>query len=58
MFLTQEGMRLHMKLDMPADSPARCPLVIVIHGFTGHMEERHILAAMPREAAPPCWPER
>ena len=44
MFLTQEGMRLHMKLDMPADSPARCPLVIVIHGFTGHMEERHILA--------------
>ena len=22
----------------------RCPLVIVIHGFTGHMEERHILA--------------
>ena len=29
---------------MPHRCGEKCPLVIVIHGFTGHMEERHITA--------------
>ena len=44
MFITDDGIKLNIKLDMPEGSPVKCPLVIVIHGFTGHMEERHITA--------------
>ncbi|MBR2766370.1 MAG: alpha/beta fold hydrolase [Blautia sp.] len=48
MYLTDDKIKLNIKLDMPAGydsaSGAKCPLVIVIHGFTGHMEERHITA--------------
>ncbi|MBR4471714.1 MAG: alpha/beta fold hydrolase [Erysipelotrichaceae bacterium] len=43
-YINDDGIRLHAKLDMPADRSGKCPLVIVIHGFTGHMEERHIVA--------------
>ena len=44
MFINDDGIRLNAKLDLPADGAEKCPLVIVIHGFTGHMEERHITA--------------
>lgn len=45
-FIENDGIRLHAKLDMPAgwQEGAKCPLLILIHGFTGHMEERHIVA--------------
>ena len=45
-YITDDGIRLHAKLDMPAGKVEgdACPLVILIHGFTGHMEERHIIA--------------
>lgn len=48
-FITDDGIRLHAKLDMPKDWPddfkdGKCPLALVIHGLTGHMEERHIKA--------------
>ena len=39
-----DGINLHAKLDMP-ENINKCPLVILIHGFTGHMEEKHIIAA-------------
>lgn len=42
-YITDDGIRLHAKLDMP-EGAGRCPLLIVFHGFTGHMEERHIMA--------------
>ncbi len=48
-YITEDGIRLHAKLDFPAgqvkdgQTPERCPLVIVVHGFTGHMEEPHIV---------------
>ena len=42
-FINDDGIRLHAKLDRPA-GVEKCPLMIVLHGFTGHMEERHILA--------------
>ena len=44
MYITDDGIRLNAKLDMPVKETEKCPLVIVIHGFTGHMEERHITA--------------
>lgn len=46
-YIENDGIRLHAKLDMPEGfrEGEKCPLVIVIHGFTGHMEERHITAA-------------
>ena len=44
MFLTDDGIRLNARLDMPRGGTEKCPLVILIHGFTGNMEERHITA--------------
>ena len=50
-YIEDDGIRLHAKLDMPegiTDEEAeagtkKCPLCIVIHGLTGHMEETHIV---------------
>lgn len=39
-----DGIRLHAKLDYPEGFEEKCPLMLLFHGFTGHMEERHILA--------------
>ena len=53
-YIKDDGIRLHAKLDFPMAlkdiedencEKARCPLVIIIHGYTGHMEEPHIIAA-------------
>ena len=44
MYITDDGIRLNAEIDMPQGNAEKCPLVIIIHGFTGHMEERHILA--------------
>ena len=44
MYIMDDGIRLNAKLDMPENHGEKCPLVIVIHGFTGHMAERHIVA--------------
>ena len=43
MYITDDGIRLNAKLEFPAGHPDKCPLVIVFHGFTGHMEEDHIV---------------
>ncbi len=48
-FIKDDGIKLHCKLDFPADSQDagpdhKIPLLILIHGFTGHMEEPHIVA--------------
>ena len=44
MFITDDGIKLNAKLDMPTNGAAKCPLCLVFHGFTGHIEEDHILA--------------
>ena len=44
MWIENDGIRLNAALDMPEHAGNRVPLVIIIHGFTGHMEERHIVA--------------
>jgi pimeloyl-ACP methyl ester carboxylesterase len=45
MYITDDGIKLHVELEKPDNAPSKIPLVIVIHGFTGHMEEDHIVAA-------------
>ncbi len=42
-YLTDDGIRLHAKLDRP-EGLEKCPLCIVLHGLTGHMEEPHLCA--------------
>ena len=44
MYILDDNIRLHAELQKPEGFTGRCPLVIIIHGFTGHTEERHILA--------------
>lgn len=44
MYIMDDGLRLNARLDLPSGAGERCPLAVVIHGFTGHMEEEHILA--------------
>ena len=41
-YITDDGIRLSAVLDRPGEG--RRPLVIIIHGFTGNKEERHIVA--------------
>ena len=43
MYLNDDGIQLHIELDRP-EGAERCPLCLLLHGFTGDMEERHILA--------------
>jgi len=48
-YLQDDGTAIHCKLDlpqMPAAHAEKIPLLILIHGFTGHMEEEHILGVM------------
>lgn len=49
-YIDHDSIPLHVKLDVPekvlsgeAHDGGKCPLVIVQHGFTGDMEERHIV---------------
>ncbi len=44
-YIDSDGIKLHAKLDRP-EGMERGPLCILIHGFTGHMEEDHLLAAV------------
>ena len=42
-YIEHDHIRLHAKLDFPAQEREKYPLVIIEHGFTGHMEETHIV---------------
>ena len=45
-YIPHNGIRLHAKLDMPrgASDGGKCPLMLLIHGLTGDMEEAHLVA--------------
>ena len=45
MYIMDDGIRLNAKLELPTPGEGRHPLVIIIHGFTGHKDEPHLLAA-------------
>lgn len=40
-YIENDGIKLHAKLEKP-EGKDKCPLVIIVHGFTGDMEEAHI----------------
>lgn len=42
LYLDHNGCKIHIKLNFPKQEQECYPLVILIHGFTGHMEEHHI----------------
>ncbi len=42
-FIEDDRIRLHAKLDMP-ENAEKCPLLIIVHGLTGDMEEHHLVA--------------
>lgn len=44
MYIDCDGIKLNAYLDMPKNNSEKCPLCIIIHGFTGHSEERHFVA--------------
>ena len=42
MIIMDDGIQLKAELDMPLESSEKCPAVVMIHGFTGHMNEWHL----------------
>ncbi|MBR3202824.1 MAG: alpha/beta fold hydrolase [Solobacterium sp.] len=44
MFIEDDVIRLHVELELPEQTTGAVPLLILIHGFTGNMEEAHLLA--------------
>lgn len=44
MDIYSDRIRLNAKLELPASGSTPCPLAIIIHGITGHMEEEHIVS--------------
>lgn len=43
-YIDCDGIKLHAKLDQ-VNEGGKSPLCILVHGFTGHMEEDHIIGA-------------
>ena len=43
-YIDDDNIKIHAKLDVP-EGVTRCPLVIVVHGYPGDMEEPHIIGA-------------
>ena len=44
-FIPDDGIQIHLKLNFPQNpSGEKMPLMILVHGFTGDMEETHIRA--------------
>ena len=44
MYIMDDGIRLSAKLEMPAKQTEKMPVAVIIHGFTGHKDEPHLLA--------------
>ncbi len=42
-YIPDDGIKLHAKLDYPQIERDKYPLMILVHGLTGHMEEIHII---------------
>lgn len=43
-YISSDGIKLHAKLQKP-EGLGKYPMVIIVHGLTGNMEEEHIVAA-------------
>ena len=44
MYIYDDKTKLNAYLDMPTNGAKKCPLCVIIHGFTGYSTERHIMA--------------
>ena len=44
MYIDDDGIKLHIELAKHEGDDIRCPLVIIIHGITGNMDEKHLTA--------------
>lgn len=44
MYIMDDGIRIHAALELPEAGKEKLPLVIVLHGFTGHMDEVQLVA--------------
>ena len=44
MYITDDGIKLDIELEMPLNNNGKCPLVIIIHGITGNKDEKHLTA--------------
>ena len=44
MYIMDDGIRLNARIEMPEGKTGKCPLLIILHGFTGNMEEAHLTA--------------
>ncbi|MCR5502769.1 MAG: alpha/beta hydrolase [Lachnospiraceae bacterium] len=44
MYIEDDGIKLHIELAKPESGKDKYPLVIIIHGITGNMNERHLTA--------------
>ena len=49
MYIMDDGIRLNARIELPENGAEKCPLLIILHGFTGNMEEEH-LSAVARAA--------
>ncbi|MBO7333940.1 MAG: alpha/beta fold hydrolase [Lachnospiraceae bacterium] len=43
-YIDCDGIDIHAKLDFPNETKEKMPILVVIPGFTGHIEEDHIIA--------------
>ena len=43
-YIDHDGIALHAKLTFPAGEKEKYPMLIILHGYTGDMEEPHIVA--------------
>lgn len=41
-YIDKDGFRLHAKLEFPQSQEKKMPLLIIIHGLTGQMDETHL----------------
>ena len=44
MYIQDDGIRLNAQLDLPEKMGEKCPIAVILHGYTGNMEEPHIMA--------------
>lgn len=44
MYINCDGINIHAELDMPENQQEKMPVLVIIPGFTGHIEEDHIRA--------------
>lgn len=42
-YIDKDGFKLHAKLDFPKDKEGKMPILVLIHGLTGHMDEAHLV---------------